>query len=464
MDTGLKGTTQSNYRIRGTLEDWQKGVAALTMGQQIPIFTISTAFAGPILHLLGQESGCVHLFGESSNGKTTALLAAASVWGSGDTQGGYMRSWRTTENGLEATASGANDTVLILDEIGEIEPRAAHQAVYMLANGSGKDRAMGDGSARAKKAWRILVLSAGETPSERKLAEARGKRTRAGQLVRMLDVPSDRGLGFGVFDHLGSFGDGASLSKAIKSAAASAYGRAGPEFVRRIMEKGPGKIAAEGKLTIAGFCSLVVPVGADPQIERAAERFALIGFAGELAREVGVVAWEKGHALNAARQAFAQWFDARGGGQSAEEKKAIEQVRRIIEAYGESRFDERERDGRCVSEWTGSRSPVGIRLGWWVGVGTKRLWYIPPEIWKSEFCIGFDPRFVAKVLASHGMLRPGKEGPSQHRRIDDKVHRVYVLTPEILDGEREFGVLDEIYSEPCGGWGEGETRFRRAKA
>src|SRR4029077_10948928 len=132
-------TTQSNYRIRGTLEDWQKGVAALTMGQQIPIFTISTAFAGPILLLLGQESGCVHLFGESSNGKTTALLAAASVWGSGDTQGGYMRSWRTTEHGLEATASGANDTVLILDEIGEIEPRAAHQAVYMLANGSGKD-------------------------------------------------------------------------------------------------------------------------------------------------------------------------------------------------------------------------------------------------------------------------------------------------------------------------------------
>ena len=247
-----------------------------------------------------------------------------------------MRSWRTTDNALEATASGANDTALILDEIGEIEPHAAHRAAYMLANGSGKDRAKGDGSGHAKKAWRTLVLSSGEMPSERKLAEARRKRTQAGQLVRMLDVPSDRGLGFGVFDHLGSFSNGADLSKAIKSAAASAYGRAGPEFVRRIMEKGVEKIAAEGKLTIAGFCSLVVPVGADPQIERAAERFALIGFAGELAREVGVVAWEQGHALNAAAQAFRQWLDARGGSQSAEEKKAIEQVRRIIEAYGKS--------------------------------------------------------------------------------------------------------------------------------
>ena len=335
----------------------------------------------------------------------------------------------------------------------------------MLANGSGKDRATGDGSSRAKKAWRVLVLSAGETPSERKLAEARGKRTQAGQLVRMLDVPSDRGLGFGVFDHLGSFADGASLSKALKAAAASAYGSAGPEFVRRIMEKGAEKIAAEGKLAIAGFCSLVVPVGADPQIERAAERFALIGFAGELAREVGVVAWEQGHALNAAAQAFAPWLDARGGGQSAEEKKAIEQVRRIIEAYGESRFDERESDGGSLSTWTGRRSPVANRLGWRVGVGPKRLWYIPPEIWKSVFCTGFDPRFVAKVLASHGMLRPGTEGPSQHKRIDGKVHRVYVLTPEILDGEREFEILDEEYSTtPADEYAQGMERLRRLEA
>jgi putative DNA primase/helicase len=231
------------------------------MGQLIPVFALSTAFAGPILHLLGQESGCVHLYGESSNGKTTTLLAAASVWESGTTPGGYMRSWRTTDNGLEATASGANDTALILDEFGQIEPRAAHQAVYMLANGSGKDRATGDGSSRAKKAWRVLVLSSGEMPSERKLAEGRGKRAQAGQQVRMLDVPSGRGRGFGVFDHLGSFDDGASLSRALKEAAESAYGSAGPEFVRRILDKGTDKIAAQGKRTISMLCSKMVAPG-----------------------------------------------------------------------------------------------------------------------------------------------------------------------------------------------------------
>ena len=68
-DLSLKGTTQSNYQIRGTLEDWQKGVGALSMGQLIPIFAISTALAGPILLLLGQESGCVHLFGHRLTAK-----------------------------------------------------------------------------------------------------------------------------------------------------------------------------------------------------------------------------------------------------------------------------------------------------------------------------------------------------------------------------------------------------------
>ena len=51
----------------------------------------------------------------------------------------------------------------------------------------------------------------------------------------MLDIPADRGLGFGVFDNGGSEGDAGALARAIKSAASEAYGAAGPEFVRRII-------------------------------------------------------------------------------------------------------------------------------------------------------------------------------------------------------------------------------------
>jgi putative DNA primase/helicase len=51
----------------------------------------------------------------------------------------------------------------------------------------------------------------------------------------MLDIPADKGNGFGVFDRGGPDGDAGALAKAFKHAAISAYGTAGPEFVRRII-------------------------------------------------------------------------------------------------------------------------------------------------------------------------------------------------------------------------------------
>ena len=77
------------------------------------------------------------------------------------------------------------------------------------------------------------MLSTGEIPIEAELSEDRGRKARAGQLVRMLDIPADRG--FGVFDHAGPDGDAGKLAKAFKQAALSAYGVAGPEFVRRMI-------------------------------------------------------------------------------------------------------------------------------------------------------------------------------------------------------------------------------------
>ena len=55
----------------------------------------------------------VHLRGGSSSGKTTALKAAASVWGDPDAM---TMTWRATSNGIEAIAAAANSTLLVLDE------------------------------------------------------------------------------------------------------------------------------------------------------------------------------------------------------------------------------------------------------------------------------------------------------------------------------------------------------------
>ena len=214
----LDGAAHGPYETKGTLAEWREGVATLAAGHAIPMLAISTALAGPLLHLAGLEGGGLNLFGQSSRGKTTCLQAAASVWGRGGTPG-FVRAWRATSNGLEGAAAQSSDTVMVLDELGMVDAREAAQAFYGLANGAGKQRAGRDGSPREPKSWRVLFLSSGELPVEAKLSEAPGRKARAGQLVRLLDVPADRGAGFGVFDNGGPNGDAAALAKSIKLAA-----------------------------------------------------------------------------------------------------------------------------------------------------------------------------------------------------------------------------------------------------
>ena len=64
-----------------------------------------------------------------------------SVWGCSDSQQGYLRQWRATSNGLEGVAALHCDSLLVLDEISEVNPREAGLIAYMLANGQGKARA-----------------------------------------------------------------------------------------------------------------------------------------------------------------------------------------------------------------------------------------------------------------------------------------------------------------------------------
>lgn len=71
----------STFKHRGNLTDWQKHIAAPCAGNSRLVFAICAAFAAPLLHVTGMESGGLHYRGNSSTGKTTALRVAASVWG-----------------------------------------------------------------------------------------------------------------------------------------------------------------------------------------------------------------------------------------------------------------------------------------------------------------------------------------------------------------------------------------------
>jgi len=415
----LDAAAHGPYESRGSLRDWQDGVGALASGHALPVLAISAALAGPLLSLARQEGGGVHFCGLSSKGKTTLLLMAASVYGRGEAGGGYVRAWRATANGLEGAAASATDTALVLDELGQVDARDAAAALYALSNGGGKVRAARDGGLREPKSWRVMFISSGEIPTETKLSEDRGRKPRAGQMVRLLDIPADRG--FGVFDRAGPDGDAAKLAKACKLAAVSAYGVVGPEFVRRIMGEGVTGDIVRGM--VADFSARNVPAGCDGQIDRAAHRLGLIAAAGELATALGVTPWQPGEAQEAAAWALARWIEGRGGSAPTEARQAVEQVQLVIQQHGESRFEPLDDP---------EARPVNNRLGWRKG----DEWWIPPEVWKAEFAAGLDPSFVAHVLAERGMLRRQGGNVLQCTVNIGKGRRTraYVLTAAILDG------------------------------
>jgi putative DNA primase/helicase len=374
----------NDFVALGTLDEWRADVASLCSGNPMLILAMSAGFTGPLLkRAKQQETGGagIHLIGDSSQGKTTALQVAGSIWGPPR----FVRTWRATSNGLEATSAALNDTLLILDEISECDPREIGAIVYALANGVGKQRAARTGGARPTARWRIIALSSGERSLTAHMAES-GKRIKAGQEVRMLDIPATNRQ-HGLVDELHGHADGRALADSLKQATGNHYGYAGPAFVEAL-------IADERDLyeRYAKACHLPGLRGKDGIEGRAASIFALIGLAGELATEYGITGWHEGDAISAAMEAFSQWQEFRGLGQT-EDRQILKSISDFIARNGDSRF----------SQLDGLDIPVRDRAGYWRDDSKGRV-YLFHSSGLQDAAPGFDIRRILDAVDSAGWI------------------------------------------------------------
>jgi uncharacterized protein (DUF927 family) len=433
------------YRAAGKLADWKAKVAGPAVGNDRLVLFIAAAFAGPLLDVLSEPSGGVHLVGNSRTGKSTAAILAGSVWGkpSSDAQ---MRTWRGTSNGLEATATDTSDALLILDEMGQADAREVGDVVYMLANESGKQRAARSGGARSRQSWRTLFLSTGETTLAQKMGEA-GKRTMAGLEVRLINLPADAGAGLGVFQQLHGRPNAATLAEEMKSAAFANHGTAARAYLSRLAQDRSAN-ATELRQTLdemrAAFIAKHVPLEAAGQVRSVAARFALIGAAGELARDYGVLPWPAEEARRAAGACFAAWLAHRGGAGSSEDATALAQVRAFLEAHGESRFTllMTSPDGADYApDVARTVNRAGFRRR--VGAGEDMRWeyLVQPETWKADVCKGLDASRVAELLHQRGFLIGWtKKHPAPQVRIPNEGKpRLLRISGAILGGELADG-------------------------
>jgi putative DNA primase/helicase len=406
--------------IKGTLDSWRSEVAASCQGNSRLIFALGTAFAAPLLPIIGIESGGFHMMGATSQGKTSALAVAASVLGVRD-----MPLWRTTANGLESAATEYNHLCMPIDEIGQAEAKEVGQSAYMLANGQGKSRMKRDLTRSKPKTWQLLFLSSGELSLRDYLKQA-GISIKGGQEVRLPDLPAiPQNSQYGVFESIGQYESSAAFVNALEQAVRDHRGSALDAFLERLVSdnQGDGFAKAIADRTFAIAKQLAAHY-TDTAISRVAKRFALVQVGLELAHSYGLLPFPIEQCGWAVKTMFDDWVNARGGDGSIEIKQALERIEYLFVSneYSDRVYNLDSKDEQTV------RNLLCYRKKDELDSGTE--YWVPPAIFDRELATGVDRAALIAELQSRGWLKePDAEGKNSLRRyLNGKRQRVYVFT------------------------------------
>jgi putative DNA primase/helicase len=338
------------FSQEGSLDEWQQKVARYCADNPLLMLAVCSAFAGPLLSKVNMQGGGFHIFGNSSSGKSTISKVAASVYGK---HSQYVKSWRTTTNGLEGIAAQFNDGLLILDEISQSNSDVS-QSVYMMSNGQSKTRADKYGEARNVKIWKTFILSNGERTIAGHGAEF-NKTIKAGVSLRLLDVPVTGK--FGIFDNLHDIASGKELSDYLTSECDNNYGHAGTRFIEKLIQDD-----CNFTELFHGYQNYFVKqyskkfMGSlSSQEQRALKFFALVAMAGELSIEYGISGWKETECIRLIFDCFINWKNINETHNVADIEKyqVFNAIRNFIDKHGNSRFMNVHEDTRIIHNQAG---------------------------------------------------------------------------------------------------------------
>ncbi len=226
----------------------------------------------------------------------------------------------------------------------------------------------------------------------------------------MPTIPADAECGMGAFQTLRGMDSSSTLVKHLLNGVKNGpYGVAAPAFLERLANERsaqPKELRKYLREIQDEFLAKAVPEGADSQVGRVGERFALFASAGELGIKYGVLPWPKGEAIAANLACFKAWLRHRGGTDSAEATKAVQGARQFIEKHGEARFTPVMPPSRSLpfNDETVPEHPTYNRAGFRkTGEGGMQMFIFFEEAWKEVFH-GADPEAAAKAIAAAGFL------------------------------------------------------------
>jgi putative DNA primase/helicase len=420
-------TNVVQYKKSGDFNAWNTMIAGPCQGNSYLVLALSCAFAGTVLDPLNIPGLGFHYYGDSTIGKSTALVIATSVWGSPK----YMITWRTTLNGLEIQAESRSSTLIVVDESHQVDPKSLDAAVYMLLNGTAKARMNRDTSARDIPRWAACVLSSGERSIETHQINANIEH-KVGQTVRIVDVPVVTGE-HGLFEHIHNAKNGAEFSDALRAAAALNFGHAGPLFVQRFIDNYATLRLGERMADVLKQFGESLSA----QDTRVARSFAVVALAGELAIEWGILPWPPRSTLRAAVEIFNYWKSTQP---ESTRSKETAQIIRGFSGFIETReadfsdadwVPQLDQYGRVINQ----EPVIRERAGYWKEINGKRFYCFNREGFTRASC-GFGARKAAEILDATGALVEKEDGkrtknvwiPQLKRSL-----RLYMVDPEKLE-------------------------------
>lgn len=407
-----RSSAAAGYVVKGTAQSWRDSVGRLAGGNYSMMTGVGAALAAPLIGLVGADGFGIHFYEQSSAGKTTTANVASSLYGDPDL---LRLTWYGTALGLANEAAAHNDGLMPLDEVGQgADPVSVSQSAYALFNGVGKLQGAKEGGNRDLKRWRTVAISTGEMDLETFIATA-GRKTKAGQLVRLLNIPLSKAVRF--HDHQ----NGKQHADALKDAYQHNFGAAGRKWIKWLADHQQQAIDTVRECE-ARWRSLI-PADYGEQVHRVAARFAILE-AALLLGEV-VTGWDAQTCRDAIQHSYNAWLREFGTG-NKEHQQIVEQTEAFLNAHGLSRF--------APFPYSPADLPIRDLAGYRQRGGhdeSPMIFYTFPATFEKEIAAGFNAKQFAEVLKNAGMLTPPKSGRGYQRkspRIEGRQINVYVLS------------------------------------
>lgn len=162
--SGKTASTYSYFIPNGTLEGWKETVEFLNQPNfELHQYMFGVAFGSPLMFFTAINGAMFHAYSKDSGlGKTTAMLAGASVWGNPDE---LVLFEKDTVNTKMNRAEVYKNLPLYLDEMTNTHPKDLSDFGYQLPSGKQRNRlGMNGNTERYRGApWKLSSASTGNT-------------------------------------------------------------------------------------------------------------------------------------------------------------------------------------------------------------------------------------------------------------------------------------------------------------